>query len=107
MFRSVREYLFAQGCDPEPGALLREALLLTRASEMEPGERLLWTKQTGFALEAEAPFRSRDRFVEVNRGVSLAVLEAHCLEACALRDSRRDVEWASYYNGFDLLGEKG
>jgi hypothetical protein len=40
-------------------------------------------------------------FAEVNHGVSLAILEAHCLEACALHKARRDIEWFSDYNGFD------
>ncbi len=107
LLRSVREYLVARGRGLEPGELLREALLIPCGSALEPDEHLLWMTRLGFVLWAEAPFRSRDRFMEVNRGVPLAVLEAHCLEACALRDSRRDVEWASDYNAFDRLGENG
>ncbi len=108
MFRPVREYLAAQGRDPKPGELLRETLLILDpcVGDSESDERLLLMARAGFGLLAgNASFRSRDRFMEVNRDVPLAVLEAHCLEACALRDSRRDVEWASDYNGFDRLGE--
>ena len=91
-FPSVRRRLAALGRNPvEPGELLRETLALYREGNRSDHP------------EAPAPVR----FVEVNHGFPLTVLEAHCLEACALRDSRRGVEWASDYNGFDRLGEGG
>ncbi len=107
MLRSVRKYLVARGHDPEPGELLREALLIPCGHALSPDEQRLWMKRVGFLNHNEGTFRSRDRFVEVmNRGIPLAELEAHCLEACALRDSRRGIEWASDYNGYDRLGGK-
>ncbi len=106
MLRSVREYLVARGHDPEPGELLRETLLVPCGRALAPDEQRLWMKRVGFVHMVEGTFRSLDRFVEMNRGIPLAVLEAHCLEACALRKSRRGIEWASDYNGYDRLSGK-
>ncbi len=92
IFRSVRERLGVRGRNLRPGELLRETLALL---EVREGDR----------IEHPVP-PAPARFVELNRGVPLAVLEAHCLEACVLRDSRRGVEWASDYNGYDRLGGK-
>lgn len=76
--------------------------LVALGSGLEPGDMLQWAlahRGTYFGGPARA------RFGKVNHGVPLAVLEAHCLEACALHDARRSVEWASDYNGFDRYGE--
>jgi len=75
-FPMVREFLGARGRNLRPGELLRETLTLFFSEE---------------DIASSSSDRSRDRFMEVNRGVPLAVLEAHCLEACALRDSRRGI----------------
>lgn len=88
MFAWTRRDLAAEGRDPEPGEVLQ--LMLTRDRE---GYRF------GFGL------RARTRFAELNHGVPLAVLEAHCLEACAMREARKGIEWASDYGGFDRLDE--
>ncbi len=91
-FPSVRKRLGARGRNLQPGELLRETLALLEVLE---GDR----------IEHPMP-PAPARFMELNRGVPLAVLEAHCLEACDLRDSRRGVEWASDYNGYDRLSGK-
>lgn len=86
LLSEVRRDLAALGRDSEPSLVLREALAYERD---------------------QFPNRSFAHFVEVNQGVPPVILEAHCLEVCALRASRRDVEWASDYDGFDRLGESG